>query len=156
MPPPPPLDRNDEDLGEEFALELPLDLEKVTFAFAFNRPVDGVEVDWPPGMKTLHFGMAFNPRPAPSPTAAPSTSASAASAAESVRDGATTPVASRNKKASGVERDGRAGAGAGAGWAKFLPPTLEEIVFGGHFNQPVVREQGDDWAGGLRVAGEGE
>ncbi|CAM9544191.1 unnamed protein product, partial [Hapterophycus canaliculatus] len=56
-------DRTDRDLGDDFALELPLDLEKLTFSFAFNRSLDGVDVDWPPGMKVLHFGMAFNPRP---------------------------------------------------------------------------------------------
>ncbi|CAN0355501.1 unnamed protein product, partial [Ectocarpus sp. 8 AP-2014] len=55
-------DRNDEDLGDDFALDLPLDLETLTFAFAFNRlPADGVEIDWPPDLKAVHFGMAFNP-----------------------------------------------------------------------------------------------
>lgn len=110
--------RANEDLGEDFALNLPLDLEKVTFGFSFNSAVDGVEVDWPPGMKALHFGMAFNPRPPPA---------------------AATTATTRSRPAP-APSPSSSGEGAEVGWAKFLAPTLEEVVFGGHFNQPVVSE----------------
>lgn len=37
-------DRSDEDLRVEFARELPMELEKVTFGFGFNGVVEGVQV----------------------------------------------------------------------------------------------------------------
>lgn len=116
--------RADENLGDDFSLNLPLDLEKLTFGFTFNSPVDGVEVGWPPGLTVLHFGMAFNPRP---PTAA--------AAAIGIAAGTTR---SRPPPAPSTSSSGE---GSEVGWAKFLAPTLEEIVFGGHFNQPVVSER---------------
>lgn len=77
-------------------------------------------------MKTLHFGLAFNPRPATSPP---------------------TPGVPRGVAGSrrgGVDRGGRgADRGAGGGkWMEFLPDGLEEMAFGGHFNQPLVRQRG--------------
>lgn len=39
-------DRPNEDLRDEFARELPEELEKVTFGYGFNGPVEGVRVRW--------------------------------------------------------------------------------------------------------------
>ena len=89
-------------------------------------------MDWPPGLKALHFGMAFNPRP---PAAAP--------AAAGPRSSSPPSSSSSGGGGGGGSSKGTAAAGR-ASWARFLAPTLEEIVFGGHFNQPVVRgERGD-------------
>lgn len=81
-------------------------------------------------MKALHFGMAFNPRPATTATA----TATAARATRSRPAPAPSPSS--------------VGEGAEVGWAKFLAKTLEEIVFGDHFNQPVVSRIGETWRGG--------
>lgn len=129
-----PQHRADEDLGKYFALNLPLDLVKVTFGFSFNSPVDGVEVDWPPGMKALHFGMAFNPRPG----AAAATATAVTSATSATTRSRPAPAPSPSSSGEGAE----------VGWAKFLAPTLEEVVFGGHFNQPVVSERASERASG--------
>ncbi|CAM9942292.1 unnamed protein product, partial [Laminaria digitata] len=136
-------------LGGEFARELPLDLETLTFAFAFNGSVDGVEVDWPPGMKALHFGMAFNPRPEqpPPPVGKPGLRGASGGSSRRVLSpkGGVGGGSSRevlSPKGGGAGGRGRAGSvalggGGGERWSRFLPPGLEEVSFGTHFNQPV-------------------
>lgn len=91
-------------------------------------------MDWPPGLKTLRFGAAFNPRPANAPTAKAGPSSSAVG-----RGGGA--VGSGGGGAGEGLGGGGGGAGGGVvvGWAEFLPEWLEEVCFGTHFNQPVVR-----------------
>lgn len=120
--------RPHQDLQEEFARELPRDLETLTFAFGFDRAI--IEVDWPPRIKAINFGDSFNPRGEPS--AARGRPVSAVS--EGV--GAAGRAGGRGVE---VERGmGNRGSGGNKDWAKFLPTGLEEIRFGTCFNQPVV------------------
>lgn len=104
--------RPHQDLQEEFARELPRDLETLTFAFGFDRAI--IDVDWPPRIKTINFGDSFNPRGE--------------------------PTAARGRPLSPTNDGmGNRGSGGNKDWAKFLPIGLEEVSFGTCFNQPVVR-----------------
>lgn len=109
--------------------------------------LSGTQVDWPPELKTLHFGVAFNPRPAAPP--APLLGRRSVG----VREGLATSRGEARVRVSRNVPGAGAGAGAGVGnsgekapagkWAEFLPAWLEELVFGSHFNQSLVRQLHD-------------
>lgn len=93
------------------------------------------QVDWPPALKILHFGTAFNPRPIPP-------SAQNLSRRSSPRDSSLNSLSSPRAGRGGRYPKGAPGVGEEkiivSRWGEFLPLGLEEIVFGAHFNQPVV------------------
>lgn len=144
--------RLDKKLGEDFACELPIDLETLTFGFAFNGSVEGIKVAWPPGMKALRFGNSFNPRPDQIASNSAPISRGASGSNDGGSGGSLGSVGSRSGAAGVSRRPGSAKrletlSPQEPGWSKFLPTELEELTFGAHFNQPVVSAcKCFDWA----------
>eukprot|EP00904_Undaria_pinnatifida_P005522 jgi/Undpi1/209/HiC_scaffold_1.g00206.m1 len=91
-------------------------------------------------MKALHFGMAFNPRPEP---VVVKPGVRGAAGGGSGRGGSLSP----RPALGGRGRAASVALGGGGRWSKFLPPGLEEVSFGTHFNQPV---EGVKWPSRLK------